>query len=222
MRNEVIFSKIKLTNNKKNPDSHMLLNSMHKYLPRLHIVEVNDLKENENVQTFMFPETKFIAVTAYQNTDVTQLKIDNNPFAKGFRENHTREYENSILLSSNIPSTPTNKISAYQPQNGYYVSTPKVLTYNNDNELSQNNLSQNYHTPSTPPSGHTNYFQYIPTSYTPIQYSQYNNFSYHQYSFNDSSVLSDSTNNLNSRSNKRSHQESSDDDDYTNEKRQRI
>jgi hypothetical protein len=33
-----------------------------------------------------FPETKFLAVTAYQNDRVTQLKIDNNPFAKGFRD----------------------------------------------------------------------------------------------------------------------------------------
>jgi len=33
-----------------------------------------------------FAETKFLAVTAYQNERVTQLKIDNNPFAKGFRD----------------------------------------------------------------------------------------------------------------------------------------
>ena len=33
-----------------------------------------------------FPETRFLAVTAYQNVRVTQLKIDNNPFAKGFRD----------------------------------------------------------------------------------------------------------------------------------------
>jgi T-box len=35
---------------------------------------------------FRFPETKFLAVTAYQNDRITQLKIDNNPFAKGFRD----------------------------------------------------------------------------------------------------------------------------------------
>ena len=34
-----------------------------------------------------FPETTFVAVTAYQNEEVTQLKITNNPFAKAFREN---------------------------------------------------------------------------------------------------------------------------------------
>ena len=30
-------------------------------------------------------DTTFIAVSAYQNVELTQLKIDNNPFAKGFR-----------------------------------------------------------------------------------------------------------------------------------------
>ena len=31
------------------------------------------------------PETTFIAVSAYQNSEVIQLKIDNNPFAKAFK-----------------------------------------------------------------------------------------------------------------------------------------
>lgn len=49
--------------------------SLHKYQPRLHIVEVSedgveDLNDSAKTQTFTFPETQFIAVTAYQNTDV--------------------------------------------------------------------------------------------------------------------------------------------------------
>ena len=54
---------------------------MHKYMPRLNIVEVSDrsidltLPLNETSlsvrHTFTFPETQFIAVTAYQNTDVS-------------------------------------------------------------------------------------------------------------------------------------------------------
>ena len=35
---------------------------------------------------FTFPETAFLGVTAYQNDRITQLKIDHNPFAKGFRD----------------------------------------------------------------------------------------------------------------------------------------
>lgn len=51
---------------------------MHKYQPRLHVVEVNedgteDTSQPGRVQTFTFPETQFIAVTAYQNTDVRRL-----------------------------------------------------------------------------------------------------------------------------------------------------
>ena len=37
------------------------------------------------VTCHVFPETEFIAVTAYQNELITQLKIDENPFARGFR-----------------------------------------------------------------------------------------------------------------------------------------
>lgn len=53
----------------------VVLQSLHKYQPRLHVVEVNedgteDTSQPGRVQTFTFPETQFIAVTAYQNTDV--------------------------------------------------------------------------------------------------------------------------------------------------------
>ncbi len=35
--------------------------------------------------TVTLPETTFIAVSAYQSMEVTQMKIDNNPFAKAFK-----------------------------------------------------------------------------------------------------------------------------------------
>lgn len=68
MKNEINFNKLKLTNNKSNSHGHIILNSMHKYVPRIHIALEND---NKNVRTFTFMETQFIAVTAYQNTDVS-------------------------------------------------------------------------------------------------------------------------------------------------------
>ena len=44
---------------------------MHKYQPRIHVLEVGGgPHEERNLQTHSFPETQFIAVTAYQNTDV--------------------------------------------------------------------------------------------------------------------------------------------------------
>ncbi|XP_046888120.1 T-box transcription factor TBX21 [Hypomesus transpacificus] len=100
MRQEVSFGKLKLTNNKgssNNVAQMIVLQSLHKYQPRLHIVEVKEDGSEDpfltaKAQTFIFPETQFIAVTAYQNADITQLKIDHNPFAKGFRDNYDTLY----------------------------------------------------------------------------------------------------------------------------------
>ena len=55
---------------------------MHKYVAKL-IVSPDD-GSGDTIQTLT--ETTFVAVSAYQNTELTQLKIDHNPFAKGFRD----------------------------------------------------------------------------------------------------------------------------------------
>jgi len=86
---------------------------MHKYQPRVHVVEVpfhnhllfltlSQIPEGSPFQgeslrgvdvcryptsTFTFREAQFITVTAYQNQAITKLKINRNPFAKGFRNN---------------------------------------------------------------------------------------------------------------------------------------
>ena len=61
---------------------------MHKYQPRFHLVRASDILQlpYSTFRTYVFKECDFIAVTAYQNEKVTQLKIDHNPFAKGFRD----------------------------------------------------------------------------------------------------------------------------------------
>ena len=82
---------------------------MHKYQPRVHLIKRPDdahaaahlvakleatssalaldtFIEHIEHKTFIFAETSFIAVTAYQNQLITKLKIDSNPFAKGFRD----------------------------------------------------------------------------------------------------------------------------------------
>jgi hypothetical protein len=46
----------------------------------------SSFNDYQNYRTIIFTETKFIAVTAYQNHRITQLKIASNPFAKGFRD----------------------------------------------------------------------------------------------------------------------------------------
>ncbi|KAF6212521.1 hypothetical protein GE061_013044 [Apolygus lucorum] len=81
MKESVSFAKVKLTN-KTNGNGQIMLNSLHKYEPRVHIVKVGT--EQRRVVAYAFPETQFIAVTAYQNEEVTSLKIKYNPFAKAF------------------------------------------------------------------------------------------------------------------------------------------
>ncbi|XP_059175688.1 T-box transcription factor T homolog 1-like [Physella acuta] len=83
MKEPVNFSKVKLTN-KLNGGGQIMLNSLHKYEPRLHVVKVNSRTQKKTILTFSFPETQFIAVTAYQNEEITALKIKHNPFAKAF------------------------------------------------------------------------------------------------------------------------------------------
>uniref|UniRef100_A0A8C4JV09 T-box domain-containing protein n=1 Tax=Dromaius novaehollandiae TaxID=8790 RepID=A0A8C4JV09_DRONO len=88
MKEPVSFQKLKLTNNTLDQHGHIILHSMHRYKPRFHIVQADDLFSVRwsIFQVFSFPETVFTSVTAYQNEKITKLKIDNNPFAKGFRE----------------------------------------------------------------------------------------------------------------------------------------
>uniref|UniRef100_A0A1A9WFH6 T-box domain-containing protein n=1 Tax=Glossina brevipalpis TaxID=37001 RepID=A0A1A9WFH6_9MUSC len=81
MKDPISFAKVKLTN-KTNGNGQIMLNSLHKYEPRVHLVRVGS--EQRHVVTYPFPETQFIAVTAYQNEEVTSLKIKYNPFAKAF------------------------------------------------------------------------------------------------------------------------------------------
>ncbi|XP_058447913.1 T-box protein H15-like isoform X2 [Malaya genurostris] len=96
LRKQVIsFEKVKLTNNEMDKSGQIVLNSMHRYQPRVHLVRLGpgqqvpttprELQEVDH-KTFVYSETVFTAVTAYQNQLITKLKIDSNPFAKGFRD----------------------------------------------------------------------------------------------------------------------------------------
>ncbi|CAJ1068758.1 T-box transcription factor TBX3-like [Xyrichtys novacula] len=106
MSKVVNFHKLKLTNNISDKHGFTILNSMHKYQPRFHIVKANDILKlpYSTFRTYVFPETEFIAVTAYQNDKITQLKIDNNPFAKGFRDTGNGRREKRKLQHSPIKS----------------------------------------------------------------------------------------------------------------------
>ncbi|KAB0364180.1 hypothetical protein FD754_008336, partial [Muntiacus muntjak] len=79
MRQVVSFDKLKLTNNELDDQGHIILHSMHKYQPRVHVIRKDfssDLSPTkpvpvgDGVKTFNFPETVFTTVTAYQNQQV--------------------------------------------------------------------------------------------------------------------------------------------------------
>uniref|UniRef100_A0A3P8WLW1 T-box transcription factor 16 n=1 Tax=Cynoglossus semilaevis TaxID=244447 RepID=A0A3P8WLW1_CYNSE len=117
MKQPVSFLKLKLTNNTLDQHGHIILHSMHRYHPRFHIIQADDLFSVRwsVFQTFTFPETSFTAVTAYQNTKITKLKIDHNPFAKGFREEGTSKkrwiskvlpFTSSMFLSRRSTKSP--------------------------------------------------------------------------------------------------------------------
>jgi hypothetical protein len=82
------------------------LQSFHKYIPMLHIYMIgmsfSDLSQVQvpytlphsitNHWTFSFPETEFVAVTHYQNSEINHLKKSFNPHAKGFKEDLLSHY----------------------------------------------------------------------------------------------------------------------------------
>uniref|UniRef100_A0A673YUP3 T-box transcription factor 5a n=1 Tax=Salmo trutta TaxID=8032 RepID=A0A673YUP3_SALTR len=121
MRQLVSFQKLKLTNNHLDPFGHIILNSMHKYQPRIHIVKADENNgfgsKNTAFCTHVFPETAFIAVTSYQNHKITQLKIENNPFAKGFRGSDDMELHRMSRMQS-TKEYPVVPRSAVRPRVG--------------------------------------------------------------------------------------------------------
>ncbi|KAG2468138.1 TBX18 factor, partial [Polypterus senegalus] len=123
MRQVVSFDKLKLTNNELDDQGHIILHSMHKYQPRVHIIRkecgdelspVKTVPSGDGVRAFSFPETVFTTVTAYQNQQlfiviniiliiilkITRLKIDRNPFAKGFRDSGRNRMGLEALVES--------------------------------------------------------------------------------------------------------------------------
>uniref|UniRef100_A0A1I7YQ14 T-box domain-containing protein n=1 Tax=Steinernema glaseri TaxID=37863 RepID=A0A1I7YQ14_9BILA len=112
----VSFEKAKLTNNDVNKSGHLVLNSMHKYQPRIHVVRRDRNKpltssrveslHDEEYRTFQFPETQFMAVTAYQNQLITKLKIEKNPFAKGFRDPNGRSIDYDMDKKTDLLTSP--------------------------------------------------------------------------------------------------------------------
>lgn len=129
MQNPVSFYKLKLTNNPLDREGHIILNSMHRYIPRLYVIpgeKTGDVVQLDgpDVVTFSFSQTEFFTVTAYQNLSITQLKIDYNPFAKGFRD----DANNSRACKPNsAPSTETLESEVKCSKEGTALNNLKSL-----------------------------------------------------------------------------------------------
>uniref|UniRef100_A0A6P7FQK4 T-box transcription factor TBX6-like isoform X1 n=1 Tax=Diabrotica virgifera virgifera TaxID=50390 RepID=A0A6P7FQK4_DIAVI len=153
MGQTISFSRVKLTNTFAPPPGQVVLSSMHKYQPKIIISQVCEMSWAPKA-IFRFAETQFIAVTAYQNEKITQLKINYNPFAKGFRENGQAKYkrkqaraakivnvseeeEEIIVVDSTVASTPNDRLSESSESSTSTVSCstesqPRVETTDQD------------------------------------------------------------------------------------------
>ncbi|KAL4641280.1 brachyury protein [Arapaima gigas] len=118
MKAPVSFSKVKLTN-KLNGGGQIMLNSLHKYEPRIHIVRVGGAQRM--VTSYSFPETQFIAVTAYQNEEITALKIKYNPFAKAFLDAKERSDHKDMDEAGD------NQQSSYSQLGGWFIPSTGSL-----------------------------------------------------------------------------------------------
>ncbi|KAK5599406.1 T-box transcription factor TBX1-B [Crenichthys baileyi] len=122
MKQTVSFDTLKLTNNLLDDNGHMILNSMQRYQPRFHVVYVDPapnshLNAYKNFCSFSFPETRFMAVTAYQNHRITQLKIASNPFAKGFRTTDPQVWEGTASsLAASCPPDGSTELLSTEPR----------------------------------------------------------------------------------------------------------
>merc|ERR1712117_689546 len=111
LKKQVIgFEKVKITNNESDNSGQLILNSMHKFQPRVWLVKRRDgdnspiiNMKQEKCRSFVFSETQFIAVTTYQNQCITNLKIESNPFAKGFRDSAAADYDEQPFTPSLPP-----------------------------------------------------------------------------------------------------------------------
>ncbi|XP_061185877.1 T-box protein VegT-like [Saccostrea echinata] len=84
MTRKISFEKMKLSNKPSTKPGMFTLHTFQKYLVRISLVK-REKDDGLSVVEFPIQATTFIAVTAYNNKDVTVLKINSNPYSKGFR-----------------------------------------------------------------------------------------------------------------------------------------
>ncbi len=128
--------------------------------------------DKQHAWTFPFPATQFVAVTAYQNEDVTALKIKHNPFAKAFLDAKerpsavgysssaaARQYGGNSRTASSLHDWYVNSSSSYtrsrfspytlhhRPAHGsnHHQAIKEEFTYNNPNYYNHYPFHQSHH-----------------------------------------------------------------------------
>ncbi|KAH9520405.1 hypothetical protein Btru_060681 [Bulinus truncatus] len=121
MREPITFSGLKISNN-LDALGTIVLQSMRKYQMILIISELSGSMDVHIPQ----PETQFVAVTQYQNEQVTQMKIEHNPFANGFRfaSNKKDKFKQQIPVEDDNDSI-SNDLSPQRSPKILLSSTPK-------------------------------------------------------------------------------------------------
>ncbi|TKR73521.1 hypothetical protein L596_020822 [Steinernema carpocapsae] len=181
----VKFDKVKLTNtNTDIRNAIVSLKSMHKYRPYICVLRVNGDKNDQqplihNPQTlvaqFEMPLMDFIAVTAYNNDQLKSLKVDNNKYAKGFRQDgkHTQKRysteENSQqikkpVLTNNIRMHPPAMNPTFMSPYGFPAIAPQSLPMTQTMYPNQMQTAQSFYT--YPTAMHFNNFLPMATQMT--------------------------------------------------------
>jgi hypothetical protein len=103
--NGLNFEKLKLTNRESNSPLSICLQSFHRYIP---VTIISECEEPFLKQRISFSETEFVAVTHYQNEQVTLLKKSYNPHAKGFVLSDEPSVRGTVnwMLTPDTPSSP--------------------------------------------------------------------------------------------------------------------
>ncbi|KAK0418109.1 hypothetical protein QR680_013372 [Steinernema hermaphroditum] len=117
MKSPVSFDRLKLTNDPQSKSAAFVpLSSMHKYQPILHIYKHASSGEDASKmhRSFAFEEAHFVAVTAYQNQKIIDLKKEHNKYAKGCRKRQSASPEEE----------PPEKIPSKQPFLGAIATFP--------------------------------------------------------------------------------------------------
>nr|XP_014344889.1 PREDICTED: T-box transcription factor TBX15 [Latimeria chalumnae] len=128
MRQVVSFDKLKLTNNELDDQGHIILHSMHKYQPRVHVIRKDNSGDlsptkpvpvGEGVKTFNFLETVFTTVTAYQNQQGSKVVLFQLAW---INQKEELDYEEAECCLNTATS------NSYQAQKGEYENNEIKLS----------------------------------------------------------------------------------------------